>query len=108
MFGARIDDQPLTDKGVPVFVEALCQHILSNGVVQHNGLFAEQATDTELEVLHPADHTKPMPNSGGKEKDGLIEWPRGLMKTLMYRNSRASVRRAWHACQSPQACGLLE
>lgn len=49
-FGVGLADQQLTAKGVPTFVDSLCEHILSERVVQHNGLFAEQANTTELEV----------------------------------------------------------
>jgi len=61
-FGAELADQQLTGKGVPSLVQSLCEHILSERVVQHNGLFAEQANSTELEVF-PLFTSLPLPLS---------------------------------------------
>jgi hypothetical protein len=38
----------LDGAGIPIFVDVICRHILTDGVVQYNGLFAEQVTQPTL------------------------------------------------------------
>ena len=51
LFGVHLNELPLSDGGIPLVLEVMCKHLLSNDAVQRVGLFSTEPSAEELDAV---------------------------------------------------------